>query len=176
MALKEIVSFHVVFAIFFGILGYISFSLLADNNVLEIKALINDYDHVVAEQEKAGIIMIFLNNISFFSIVCVLPLINIIYLIVQFFNIGTYIYQIQELDLLQQFNLLYRHSIFEIVALIISIYISYSLLQMANTYLKSTVDDFPYRRKFKKVAIAYVLILILTLVGALLEGNVRVLV
>jgi hypothetical protein len=176
MVLKEIISFHIVIAIFFVIIGYISFSLLADNNILEIKVLIHDYKDVVAEQEKAGVVMIFLNNITFFSLVSFLPILNVIFLIVQFFNMGTYIYQIKDLSFLQQFTLLYRHSILEILALVISVYISYSLLKISNTYLNHSVYDFPYQKRFKQIALAYGVVLILTLMGALLEGNVRVLV
>ncbi|MDQ0231655.1 stage II sporulation protein M [Metabacillus malikii] len=176
MVLREIISFHFVIAVFFTILGYISYSLLVENNIMEINLLINDYQNVMSEKEKAGFMMIFINNITFFSLVCVLPILNFIYLSVQFFNIGTYIYQIKSLAFLQQFTLLYRHSIFEILALMIAIYISYSLIQMSNTYLKSTDIDFPYRKRFKQLAFAYVVILVLTFVGALLEGNVHVLI
>lgn len=174
--LKEIISFHFVIAVFFGCIGYILYSLLVEHNIIEINVLINDNSHFGAEKEKAGVLMIFLNNLAFFSFVCCLPILNIIYFIVQFFYMGTYIHQIESLNLLQQFTLLYRHSILEIIALFIAVYISYSLLKMSLIFLKSEKHNFFYREKFKQIGVAYLLIVVLTLLGALLEGNVSVLI
>ena len=157
-------------------LGYISFSLLEEYNILEINLLITEFGHVGAEHQNAGVAKIFWNNITFFSIVSILPILNFLYFIIKFFNMGTYMYQVNELSFLQTFTLLYRHSIFEVIALILSIYISYALLQISNSYLNDFDRHFPYRKKFKQIAIVYIIVILLTLVGAFLEGNVGVLV
>jgi len=47
-------------------LGYISFSLLEEYNILEINLLITEFGHVGAEHQNAGVAKIFWNNITFF--------------------------------------------------------------------------------------------------------------
>ena len=68
--------------------------------------------------------------------------------------------------------MLYRHSIFEVIALLLAIALSYAALFSAAAFLRSATDDRALLvRRFRVIALGYIPIVLLTLAGALLEGT-----
>lgn len=90
----------------------------------------------------------------------------------QFLAIGNNIFQIHTLPMEVQSNLLYRHAIFEIVALSVSVYISYEIYRALYDYLHNSIK--PSKKTYMKIILTYVIVVVLTLVGACLEGTVNV--
>ena len=82
------------------------------------------------------------------------------------------IFQIHTLPMEVQSNLLYRHAIFEIVALSVSVYISYEIYRELYDYLHNSIK--PSKKTYMKIILTYVIVVVLTLVGACLEGTVNV--
>lgn len=70
--------------------------------------------------------------------------------------------------------MLFRHSIFEIIALFLSIYISYCLLLVANDYINNHIATNEAKSILKRLGLVYVAVIILTALGALFEGSVNV--
>ncbi|MCB0910784.1 MAG: hypothetical protein KDB60_04110 [Propionibacteriaceae bacterium] len=112
------------------------------------------------------------NNLAFFALVSVLPVVNILMVVVQFLSLGRLAFTVQELPLDAQVNLLYRHTVFEVVALGAAVAISYLALFAIRDYANSEVRDTRgLLRRLGFAARLYVLVLACTVVGALLEGG-----
>ena len=115
---------------------------------------------------------IFGNNLVFFTLVAVLPVVNVALFLPQWFGIGTNAATISALAPQDQITLLYRHSIFEVIALLLAIALSYAALFSAAAFLRSATDDRALLvRRFRVIALGYIPIVLLTLAGALLEGT-----
>lgn len=153
--------FYLTFALFFSFIGYIYADITS-------KSIEFDFSGI----EAPGIGFIFANNIGFFSLVCFLPFLNFIMYATQFLAIGNNAFRIHTFNIEIQANLLYRHAVFEIVALSISIYVSYEIYRVLHDYLHNSIK--PNKKTFKKLILLYIIIVVLTLIGACLEGTVNV--
>lgn len=164
MKIKDICVFHFVSGCFLLLMGYIICAALN----IEV-----EYQKNIIE--NAGFSAIFLNNIVFFTLICILPFVGYAIGGYQFLTLGTYIYLCKDMTFVQQFNILYRHAIFEIIAILLSAYISYSLYNLIKRYIKSIKKgDKSYSIEFRKIAFVYFVVVVSTAVGALLEGYVHV--
>lgn len=171
MRLKEVMIFYCIISLFGLFLGYIIYDLGRQFNIIEVNQL---FDSSILK-ETAGSSLIFKNNLLFFSVICIMPIVNIMIVIVQFFNLGSFIYICKGLSIELQFILLYRHTFFEIIAVFISVYISYLILLNGREYIEALnmVKGY-YFKKVKYIGLLYLLVVILTCIGAVLEGNVIV--
>lgn len=172
----EYQKFYLVMSIFMLILGYQIMVFMNRNGYLSsggstnIEKLSNFFAGSEYRFNSTGVLMIFLNNIKFFLLVSILPFVNFFVVLVQFFNVGIYIFNMRDVSILGQFNILYRHLIFEILALLIAVKLSYYIYGS----LKKFIDfDTPinWKRFIKRLVFCYLSIVILTLCGALLEGS-----
>lgn len=158
---REIVLIYLGFALFFSLIGFIYADITSESIGVNLSGI-----------EAPGIWFIFSNNIVFFSLVCVLPFVNFILYSAQFLGIGNNVFQIQSLPIEIQTTLLYRHAIFEVIALLMSIYISYEIYSIAHEYLHNSIKV--TRKTFVKIFLTYAILVVLTLIGAYLEGTVNV--
>lgn len=71
-----------------------------------------------------------------------------------------------------QFIFLYRHLFFEVIALFTAIIISYKLFGYGKDLLNDRKVD--WNKRCKKILILYMILVISTLLGAILEGTVSV--
>lgn len=170
---REILSFHLVVALFAGILGWVGHgavlalvpagSLAGTSGPIAVTPTVDDLLHILV------------NNACFFVLVSVLPIVNFVMFVPQFLSVGSHAHAIADLPLLEQFELLYRHTALEVVALLLSIVASYRLLLAVQEYLaqegrnRSTLVAC-----VRRTARLYPVILALTGVGALLEGTAHV--
>lgn len=161
MTPKEITLIYLLFALFFSLVGFVYADTTSESINFDFNGL-----------EAPGIGFIFANNIGFFSLVCILPFLNFIMYAIQFLAIGNNVFQIQALPFEIQANLLYRHALFEVMALSISIYVSYEIYNALYDYLHNSIKA--GRKTYVKIILSYVIIIILTLVGACLEGTINV--
>ena len=168
--LTEIIFCYILCAAGCFLLGFMLFDYLSAEHILDLNTAADTAEKVRA----VGSTMLFKNNILFFALTSVLPVLNILLVVVQFFQLGTTAYSIRGLSAGTQFVLLYRHTAFEIIALVLSVYISYRLLFMGLAYTQNqTVSKGFYKRSLKSVGIAYLFMTAATVIGALLEGNVH---
>lgn len=84
-------------------------------------------------------------------------------------QIGAMFFQISALPIDAQFVILYRHLIFEFIALFLALVISSKIY----TLIHSILNDLPINKKktLLRLCIYYILIVTFTLIGALLEGT-----
>ena len=163
---REILYFSLISAFFLMILGYCTGDLISGGVNSNFTLSIND------TQENPGIIFFFINNIRFFIIISFLPFINLYLFIVQFLSIGINVSEIINLSLSTQFYILYRHLFFEIIAIIIAMLLSYRYIIDAKKLLNDIKVN--WKKEAKIVALAYLLIFICTIIGAVLEGTANV--
>lgn len=167
--LREIVRFHAVIGLFGALIGFIGYGAIVA--WLPAGTLPQTGTHTVAPTWN-DLLHILGNNALFFLMVSVLPIVNSVIFVPQFVSIGGHAHAIAHLPASAQFDLLYRHTAFEIVALLVSIWVSYRLLFAIRAYLRDpAADRASLGRALRPLAVAYPLVLALTLVGALLEGN-----
>lgn len=124
------------------------------------------------ELDKPEIQFFFQHNIIFFLTISILPFINMFIVVIQLFLTGLQISLIQNLSLQMQFNLFYRHLIFEFLALFLAICVSYKIYLLLK-------DIHQVKRKgIKKraliVLVFYAGILLSTMIAAILEGSIHV--
>lgn len=115
---------------------------------------------------------IFANNAAFFLLVSLLPVVNLAMVAVQFFSLGRLVFLVRELPTDSQVGLLYRHTVFEIVALGAAVAISYLWLFAVREFSDSPERD--VRRlgsTLRTAAWLYVPVIACALIGALLEGG-----
>ncbi len=167
-ALVEVLRFHVALAVLSFAVGYMVPGALA-SPIPGISGA-NPAALEVSAPHATG--MILANNLGFFLLVSLLPVLNVVTYCVQFFTIGALAQQIHQLPLQAQVDLLYRHTAFEIAALLLSLLVSYAFVLAAHEYVNQPVSDRALlgRRLLAGVRL-YPLIFVLTLVGALLEGS-----
>jgi len=166
--LMEIMFFNIILSMFAFIIGYAAFDILFNNQILDFDV---DAD-ALSQISNTTSDMFFKNNFLFFLAISFLPIINTIFLFLQFFRLGNYAFSIKSMTINEQFVLLYRHTIFEVFALILSVYISYRILFMVNAFTQNhTVDKKYYKKSFIKISTSIFLVFLSTLIGAILEGN-----
>lgn len=167
----DIMYFHIIISILFFIIGFYISDVIYQNiaNVgITTNSLLN------SEHSNPGIMFFFKNNIRFFLLVSIMPFINILFFSMQFINLGTSVQSMMDLNLSLdiQFQMLYRHGVFEIIALFLAILISYKLWN----YTRDILND--KKRNWKKemviVGVMYLFITLCTFAGAILEGTVNV--
>lgn len=160
---REILYFHFILAFFCIIIGFYANEF--------INGTVNDNftPNLVNMNDNPGILFFFKNNIMFFLIISIIPLINLYFFSVQFLSIGYSINNIINLSLSLQINILYRHLIFEIIAILLSILISYRYILVGRRLLKDIKIN--WKKEVKIMGILYLLIFIFTLIGAVLEGT-----
>lgn len=160
---KQILLLYLVSALFVAFIGYfVSFKLW----------YVSDYD--ITSAQNVGFIKIFENNILFFFLISVFPVINLVLFLFQFAGLGSNVYQIQKLSFQLQFKMLYRHTFFELIALFIAVYISYLIFYTAYDYLHDNKKKVNKKILIKKIIISYSAIVLCTVTGAILEGNMSV--
>lgn len=167
----EILRLHVVTIFVVACFGYVGFDLiqpLLERNgshagVVNITAQSGDFSHILG------------NNLFFFTLVSLMPVINSLLIIPQFLMFGVHARAVANLPAESQFIILYRHSILEVCALLLSISISYYLLFGCREYM---LEDSDSRGKLRAQLLAllrvYGVVVVITLLGAMLEGSVGV--
>lgn len=169
--LNEIVFFYIVCSIACFIVGYMLFDIAEFYHLLDQEVQLDAAQQINAVSST----MLFKNNFLFFLTASIMPVINLLLVFIQFFHLGTFAYSIRELSAASQFQMLYRHTAFEIVGLMLAVSISYRLLFMGAAFTKNrSVPQNYYKNGFKKIAAAYAVMAVVTVIGALLEGNVHV--
>ena len=169
--LLEIMIFYIALSLGMFIIGYIVDALCVDYNILELEMSADALNEI----QNVETTMLLKNNFLFFSMVSILPVVNIYFVVTQFFQLGCFAYSCNDLSWYMQFILLYRHTFFEILGLYAAVYISYQGLFSGNKFIKNIpVESGYYKGTIKKIIITYLFIFIVTLIGALLEGNVHV--
>lgn len=163
------IYFHVVISLFLIIVSVYTSDILF-NEVSEVD-FINNIGFV-AENSNPGIAYFFKNNVLFFLLVSLTPFVNVILFVLQFINLGTTIQSIMNLSFENQFIFLYRHLFFEVIALFTAIIISYKLFGYGKDLLNDRKVD--WNKRCKKILILYMILVISTLLGAILEGTVSV--
>lgn len=161
MTSRDITLIYLLFSLFFAFAGYLYADLTSASVSFDFSGI-----------EAPGIGPIFANNIAFFSLICVTPFLNFAMSAFQFVAIGHNIFQIRELTFGLQAVLLYRHAVFEVIALMISVYISYEIYRILRDYLHKSIK--PERKRWLRILICYAAVALLTLLGACLEGTVNV--
>lgn len=169
MKSKDVIYFHIVIALFFLILSVYSSNFIFDK---VSKGDFFNNSTLILNNKNPGMLFFFKNNISFFLLVSIVPFFNCILFILQFISLGISIQSILHLPLKYQFVFLYRHLFFEIIALFTAIIISYKLFQYSKYLLNDKNVD--WKKKGKKIVILYLILIISTLIGAILEGTVNV--
>ncbi|MDK8691689.1 hypothetical protein ACMZ78_05075 [Gardnerella swidsinskii] len=172
MRIKDILRVHILCAIALIIFGFFMQKML--NSYLSLNSYFFNNNLVKITVTNNELVKIFCNNICLFSLVAITPVVNAIFFIFQFFVMGSVIYTIQHLSIQQQFILLFRHSIFEVLALLLSIYISYRLLILANDYTIDKITTNETKRVLKHLLLIYFVIVIITFFGACLEWSANV--
>lgn len=163
----EVMAFHVVCAAFLLIVGYVSHSSLLSALGVETTPATGELASTAGETW-----FIVRNNGLFFLAVSLLPVLNLALFAPQFFNLGGYIYLIQGVPPSAQFDMLYRHTILEVMSLLVAVWVSYTLLFAIMDFTRSaTADRALLRRRIKTAACGYPIIILLTVAGALLEGG-----
>lgn len=167
----EIMCFYLVISLASLFVGYIIYDLCTVYGVIEICVS----EDAVSKVENVSVLMLLKNNIIFFCVVSVFPVINLLFVVMQFFQLGTLIYSCKDMNIFLQFVLLYRHTFFEIIALFIAIYISYIILIVGKQYINDvSIDKVDYKKILRKIGFCYLIVVVATVIGALLEGNVHV--
>lgn len=117
-------------------------------------------------------VRILLNNLLFFALVSVFPIINIVLFAPQFLMLGGNVHTISGMSFADQTTILFRHTIWEIAALLVSVAVSYLFLFALREYLSdSGADRGLLVRRIRTAAWGYPIIVALALVGAILEGS-----
>lgn len=116
-----------------------------------------------------GILYFFKKNILFFLFISITPFINIFLTGIQFMQVGFMIAQIENMNFISQTTILYRHLIFEVVALFTAFLISFKYVQIIQSILKDQKCD--KSRIIKVISLLYIVIIIVTFIGAVLEGT-----
>ncbi len=162
--LSEVTLFHAALAVIMTALGYLAWGAISTR----LGADLNTETAPIQISAGAGEgWWIFGVNLTFFTIVALLPFINLLLVIPQFLNLGQMASAMGSLSLADQFMLVYRHTIFEIAALIISVRISYLLFSMIRGYGNRALVS----GSLSRVARLYLAVIVLTAIGALLEGT-----
>ena len=163
---KDVMYFHIILALFFIIIGSCLDNFLFEN----IKSIKENFMNISNKQRiNPGVMFFFINNIKFFLLISILPFIGTIFFSIQFLTIGSTINQVIKFPFLYGFNLLYRHLIFEIIALFISIIISYKYWKCSKKILKDISIN--WKKEVLVLSIMYLIIILCTLIGAILEGT-----
>ena len=169
LALREIIRFHLVIGLFAAILGWAGLGAFI---ALLPAGTLSEAAPVTVAPGTDDLLHILGNNAGFFSLVCVLPIVNFLIFVPQFVFVGSHAHAIADLPAGAQFDLLYRHTALEIVALVLAIAVSYQLLFAVRAYLDAPgADRGVLLHRLRPALLTYPVILALTLVGALLEGN-----
>lgn len=116
-----------------------------------------------------GILYFFKKNLLFFLLISITPFINIFLIVIQFLQVGFMIAQIENLNILSQTMLLYRHLIFEMIGLFIAAVISFKYIHVIQCILKD--KEINKTKYVKCLTYLYAIIVIATMMGALLEGT-----
>lgn len=168
--LAEIGRFYAALAVLAVIAGYIAQDVL-------VRTLFHGTDHAASApvrlaSDSSETWFILGNNLAFFLVVSLLPVVNILMVIVQFASLGGLAFTIRDLPVDAQVDLLYRHTIFEVAALSVAVAISYLAFFAIKDYADSaTRDTQGLLRRLRVAARLYLVVLVCTIVGALLEGS-----
>ncbi|MCL2735665.1 MAG: hypothetical protein FWD75_03410 [Propionibacteriaceae bacterium] len=171
--LTDIIVFHVCLAAFFLIIGFLLHELMMSVINPHMPVELSPTTAIGISSTRTQLVAIWLNNIAFFLIVSVLPIVGSAMAAVQFILLGGLIHGIRHLPLSTQTDLLFRHAGFEVVALLAAVTISYILLMSLNEFLRTSEDS---ARSTLLSALSstmpfYALIFTTTTVGAILEGS-----
>ncbi|MBK8461291.1 MAG: hypothetical protein WAS07_01325 [Micropruina sp.] len=121
------------------------------------------------------LVHILLNNSGFFVLVSLLPGLNSVIVGPTLFILGTTAHQIRLLPWTAQFDVLYRHTAFELVALFLAVRISYIGYFAIREFVGSgSPDKTDLVARLRGLLPLYGVMLLCTVIGAILEGNVRV--
>lgn len=174
--LGEIVRFHLVLAAFLGGIGYLV-SVMVAGQVAELGSATGG---LLGEGPVGSTIAstgaetwgIATHNLAFFALVSILPVANIALVAPQFLALGSHAYVIKDLSWTIQVEMLYRHTVFEIFALMISVAISYLFLFAVRDFVvRTSLDRTRLRQELMRAARLYPAVVALTLLGAFLEGG-----
>lgn len=115
------------------------------------------------------------SNVGFFIMVSLLPVLNSVVVGQQLFTLGATAHQIHQLPLATQFDLLYRHTALEMIALFMAVRISYVFFFTIREYLRSDGSSkATLAARLKSTIPLYLVVVLCTVVGALLEGTANV--
>ncbi|MCL2482658.1 MAG: stage II sporulation protein M [Propionibacteriaceae bacterium] len=118
---------------------------------------------------------LFWHNLLLFTAISLLPVINSLITAVQFFMIGVIVSSIATMPFMLQVMMVYRHGLFEVTALLLAVTVSYILLFSLTQFSSSESRDITNLRRGMMLSLSlYSVIILLTLVGAILEGTVVV--
>jgi len=168
-ALREIMQFHLCVALFLGIVGFFLQDRLA--SLLELSPT-SALGPVELSSTTSELWFILSRNLVFFLVVSILPFIGSILAGIQFISLGSLVFTIQNQPARAQIDILYRHTIFEILALSASVIISYVLFFAIRDYMRASEAQ---GRKLlaldlKCLIPLYAVMIASTISGALLEG------
>lgn len=163
----EILRFHVVLAFFVLVIGYVTHGAVSG----ALTPTMPTAPGGAVTSTSAETWYILGNNALFFLLVSLLPVVNIAFFVPQFFNVGGYIQLMSDLPFAAQFDMLYRHTALEVVALFVAMAISYSYLFALRDFTRAALPDKALLvRRLRTAALGYPIIMLFTVVGALLEG------
>lgn len=155
--------------VYFGYAGFNYIQLLLENSG-------NSSGKVSVTAQSGDFFLILGNNLFFFTLVSLTPVINLLLIVPQFLMFGVHARVVIDLPIESQFIILYRHSVLEFCALIVSVLISYYLLFGCREYMHERSDDSggKLRARFLVLLRIYGMVVVLTVLGALLEGSIGV--
>lgn len=165
------ISMYIIVSITSLAIGYMIYDVASAYNFIEV----HFSDSAIEDIRNANSIMLLKNNLSFFLIISILPIINILFVITQFGKLGVLVFNCKDMSFNMSFLILYRHTFFEIIALFIAIYISCNIFVYGKKYIDTEKsDEDSYKNILIRIGISYLVMAIITIIGAYLEGHVNV--
>lgn len=166
----EVVRLHLVLALLLFIVGW------AGQGALQgfLPSLGGDAggDAVTVASTAEETAHILRNNTLFFLLVSVMPVVNVVLFAPQFLMVGSHGHTLAGMPASAQWELLYRHTALETVALMLSIAVSYLFFFAVRAYsLSPDGDKHLLAARIRRATALYPVILAVTLVAALLEGS-----
>lgn len=170
--LGEVMKAHVALAAFTFVVGLALVHLAAVELVPGLSTLLQGNGTIQISSDHREFAFILRTNLLFFLLVSVLPVVNLLLVLPQFFMLGVTTGAMLNLPFNSQFDLLYRHASLEAVALLVSVALSYRMLFALRRFTDSPQRDLPVLgRDLRRLLPGYLLILAITLVAAILEGT-----
>lgn len=168
----EMISMYIIISLVSLVLGYIFSDIASTYNIIERYV----YDNPMEEIRNVISFMLLKNNLGFFLVISLLPIINILLVITQFVKLGILAFNCKDMTFYMRFIILYRHTFFEIIALFVAIYVSCNIITYGKKYIETenSEEEDNYKKILYRIGISYTVVIIVTVIGAYLEGHVNV--
>lgn len=170
--IPEIMRAHVSLSAFVFVLGLVLVHLATTELVPGLQEMLRGNGSILIASDHHEFLFILKTNLLFFLLVSVLPVVNLLMALPQFFLLGVTTGAMLDLPWQTQVDLLYRHASLEAVALLVAVAMSYRLLFVLRRFSDAPVRDVrALMRDLRGLLPGYGIIVAITVSAAILEGS-----